>query len=158
MLLPLLIKTPSPCASLRSFGSITTTCLSFEIEFPYADDTVYLAYSRPYPYTKILAHMFDIERKLSALPRYKHQNLREHVMKDVKKSFRRKILRNSVIYERSLLCTTICGLPVPHISITANISWLNNNVSPLRRKVIFVTARVHPGETNASTVFEGFFD
>ena len=27
-----------------------------------------------------------------------------------------------------------------------------------RRKTIFVTARVHPGETNASTVFEGFLD
>ena len=27
-----------------------------------------------------------------------------------------------------------------------------------RRKTIFVTARVHPGETNASTVFEGFVD
>lgn len=27
-----------------------------------------------------------------------------------------------------------------------------------RRQVIFVTSRVHPGETNASTVFEGFLD
>ena len=27
-----------------------------------------------------------------------------------------------------------------------------------RRKTIIVTSRVHPGETNASTVFEGFFD
>lgn len=128
--------------------------MNFDIEFPYADDTIYLAYSRPYTYTKILAHMFDTERKLSALPRYKYQNLKE----DVKKGFRRKILRNSVIYERSLLCTTICGLPVPKISITANKSLLNNQVNPMRRKVIFVTARVHPGETNASTVFEGFLD
>ena len=60
------------------------------------------------------------------------------------------------MYERSLLCTTICGLPVPRITITANKSHLNHQVNPMRRKAIFVTARVHPGETSASTVFEGF--
>ena len=45
--------------------------MNFEIMFPYEDDTVYLAYSRPYQYTKIIANMFDIESRLSALPRYK---------------------------------------------------------------------------------------
>ena len=35
--------------------------INFEIEFPYPDDTVYLAYSQPFPYSKIIAHMFDIE-------------------------------------------------------------------------------------------------
>lgn len=45
--------------------------MNFEIEFPYENDTVYLAYSRPYQYTKIIANMFEIESRLSALPRYK---------------------------------------------------------------------------------------
>ena len=77
---------------------------------------------------------------------------------DVSKGFKRKITRNAVVYERSLLCMTICGLPVPKISITANKSTLNAQVPAARRKTIFVTARVHPGETNASSVFEGFVD
>ena len=42
--------------------------MNFELEFPYEDDTVYLAYSWPYPYSKIIAHMFSVEEKLSALP------------------------------------------------------------------------------------------
>ncbi len=63
-----------------------------------------------------------------------------------------------MIYERSLLCTTICGLPVPKIKITANKASLPNQLPEHKRKTIFVTARVHPGETNASTVFEGFLN
>ena len=40
--------------------------MNFELEFPYANDTVYLAYSQPYTYSQILAHMFEIENKLEA--------------------------------------------------------------------------------------------
>ena len=45
--------------------------MNFEIEFTYENDSVYLAYSRPYQYTKIISNMFEIESRLSALPRYK---------------------------------------------------------------------------------------
>ena len=38
------------------------------MELPYADDTVYLAYSQPYSYSKVIAHMFDIESQISKLP------------------------------------------------------------------------------------------
>ena len=61
--------------------------------------------------------MFDIERKISKLPGGKNVN-------DTKKGFKRKITRNAIVYERSLLCTTICGLPIPKISITSNKSEL----------------------------------
>ena len=62
------------------------------------------------------------------------------------------------MYERTLLCRTICGLPVPKIHLTANKPEKVPLIMQSRRKAIFVTARVHPGETNASTVFEGFVD
>ena len=42
--------------------------MHFELELPYTDDTVYLAYSRPYSYTKIIAHMLEMEEQLSELP------------------------------------------------------------------------------------------
>ena len=38
--------------------------MNFELEFPYEDDTVYIAYSRPYPYSQIIAHMFETEKRL----------------------------------------------------------------------------------------------
>ena len=38
--------------------------MDFELEFPYNNDTVYIAYSRPYPYSKVLASMFAIEERL----------------------------------------------------------------------------------------------
>ena len=41
--------------------------MNFELEFPHEDDTIYLAYSRPYQYSQIIAHMFHVENKLSAI-------------------------------------------------------------------------------------------
>ena len=126
--------------------------MNFEIEFPFPEDTVYLAYSRPYPYSQILAHMFHQEEKLASLA----SDGEKSVTTRNNSSFRCKIVRKAVKYERSLLCRTICGLPVPKILLTANS--LKGGSSLARRQVIFVTARVHPGETNASTVFEGFLN
>ena len=123
--------------------------MTFDLEFPYKDDTVYLAYSRPYPYSKILAAMFDQEEHLRALP----QTSQSFVVEEDKEKLRLKIARKGILYERSLLCKTICGLPMPVIQIT-NSS--NGPVENKKRKVIFITARVHPGETSASTVYEGF--
>ena len=118
--------------------------LNFEIEFPYEDDTVYIAYSRPYPYSQIITHMFETEIKLEkgAANDDKQQEFFTH-----------KITSKSIIYERRLLCRTISGLPVPSISITSPKSYAGT-----KKRIIFVTSRVHPGETNASTVFEGFLD
>ena len=42
--------------------------MTFDLEFPYKDDTVFLAYSRPYPYSKVLASVFDQEEYLRSLP------------------------------------------------------------------------------------------
>ena len=42
--------------------------MNFELEFEHEEDTVYLAYSRPYPYSEILAKMFQTEIKLAELP------------------------------------------------------------------------------------------
>ena len=123
--------------------------MNFELEFPYSDDTVYLAYSRPYPYSKILAEMFSVEEGILNMPALNQGSAPEVEKKD----FKLKIVRKGIVYERRLLCRTICGLPVPHIQVT---SPTNNMVDFKKRKTIFITARVHPGETSASTVYEGF--
>lgn len=131
--------------------------MNFEIEFPHSDDTVYLAYSRPYSYSQIIAHMFEIEKRLMSYPKSKRGSA-PNSPRGKEKPFYKKISGKAFTYERSLLCTSISGLPVPKISITAKKSYLNNQTSFQKRKVLFITARVHPGETNASTVFEGFFE
>ena len=114
--------------------------------------------------------MFSVENKLCALaPKVSgtvsptHADEKKKLRKDVVESVRRfsmKISRPGLEYRRDLLCTTICGLPVPKITITANnltqVAEYEERLS--RRKTIIVTARVHPGETNASSVFEGYLD
>ena len=42
--------------------------MNFDLDFPYEDDTVYIAYSVPYQYSKIIARMFEFEKKLKAKP------------------------------------------------------------------------------------------
>ena len=126
--------------------------MNFEIEFPYNNDTVYLAYSRPYPYTEVITRMLELENKLMNLPK---ANDEQKVITKEKKRFKLKIQRKYFTYERKLLCHTICGLPVPQIYLTGNHTNFSSTTPLQRRKVIIVTARVHPGETNASTVFEG---
>jgi len=61
--------------------------------------------------------------------------------------------KDDLIYERQVLCDSILGLPVPLITITA----LPNKKYPHKKwKCIIVSARVHPGESVASFVFNGF--
>ena len=75
--------------------------MDFTLEFPFNDDTVYIAYSRPYPYSKVLASMFAIEENLTNLPKTNLPN--QNVPKD-KKGFSVNIVRRNITYERSLLC------------------------------------------------------
>lgn len=50
------------------------------------------------------------------------------------------------------LTTTLRGHQVPLVTITSKL----DNAVPIRdRKLVFLTARVHPGETNASWIMKG---
>ena len=131
--------------------------MDFSLELPYEDDTVWLAYARPYPYSQVIAHMFQVEEKLAAFPGC---TIAEGGAEgDDDGGFSLKITHPNFVYERDLLCKTISGLPVPKIYLTAcNKPAVKPHLPWAKREAIFVTARVHPGETNASTVFEGFFD
>ena len=89
--------------------------MNFELEFPYEDDSVYLAYSKPYPYSQIIAHMLETEERLTNEAKKGNCEIRES-----ESNKRLKISSKTMIYERNLLCRTICGLPVPLITVTAN--------------------------------------
>eukprot|EP00347_Sterkiella_histriomuscorum_P012087 403369941 len=53
------------------------------------------------------------------------------------------------------MCLTISGMPLPIITITNP----NSEKKPIqKRQAIFISARVHPGETNSSYVCNGFLN
>merc|ERR1711871_730952 len=54
--------------------------------------------------------------------------------------------------QMTLLCRTLSGLPVPLPTIT-NFSATDDEIK--NRKYIFLSARVHPGETPASFMIDG---
>ena len=57
-------------------------------------------------------------------------------------------------YQRDLMCLSLAGLPIPIITINGTNSIPNVTV---KKPAMFISSRVHPGETNASYVFDGLF-
>ncbi|XP_064634317.1 cytosolic carboxypeptidase 2-like isoform X2 [Lineus longissimus] len=106
----------------KSYYSLTFTC-----EFPYDNDTVYVAHCYPYTYTDLQDYILNI-------------------MNDPVKS---KICKQKV------LCRTLAGNMVYVLTIT---SPSKGPEEVKHKKAVVITARVHPGETNASWMMKGFLD
>ncbi|KAM7017721.1 cytosolic carboxypeptidase 1 isoform 1-T1 [Tautogolabrus adspersus] len=103
--------------------------MTFSTNFSHKDDVCYFAYHYPYTYSTLKMHL----SKLEAL-RTPHIYLRQDV-----------------------LCETLGGNKCPLLTITAMPeSNSNDHICQFRnRPLIFLSARVHPGETNASWVMKG---
>uniref|UniRef100_A0A3B4WEU1 Cytosolic carboxypeptidase 1 n=1 Tax=Seriola lalandi dorsalis TaxID=1841481 RepID=A0A3B4WEU1_SERLL len=103
--------------------------LTFSTSFSHKDDVCYFAYHYPYTYSTLKMHLCKLEA-----------------------------LRTSQIYLRQdVLCETLGGNSCPLLTITAMPdSNSNDHICQFRnRPLIFLSARVHPGETNASWVMKG---
>lgn len=61
------------------------------------------------------------------------------------------IAQQNVYVKMDNLCLTNKNNPVPLITITSNLS----NVPIEKRPIVFLTARVHPGESNSSWIMQG---
>ncbi|XP_076586403.1 cytosolic carboxypeptidase 1 isoform X2 [Chaetodon auriga] len=102
---------------------------TFSISFSHKDDVCYFAYHYPYTYSTLKMHLSKLEA-----------------------------LRTPQIYLRQdVLCETLGGNSCPLVTITAMPeSNSNDHICQFRnRPLIFLSARVHPGETNASWVMKG---
>uniref|UniRef100_A0A7N6A6U9 Cytosolic carboxypeptidase 1 n=1 Tax=Anabas testudineus TaxID=64144 RepID=A0A7N6A6U9_ANATE len=103
--------------------------LTFSTSFSHKDDVCYFAYHYPYTYSTLKMHLSKLEA-----------------------------LRTPQIYLRQdVLCETLGGNACPLLTITAMPeSNSNDHICQFRnRPLIFLSARVHPGETNASWVMKG---
>ncbi|KAK4871843.1 hypothetical protein RN001_015967 [Aquatica leii] len=103
--------------------------LSFSLTFPHSYDFVYFAYHYPYTYSRLI-HL------LEPLPQ----------------------LTSSKIYLKiDRLCKTINNFNgVPLLTITArSLSDGGFEIPYKKRPIVFITGRVHPGESNASWIIEG---
>lgn len=72
--------------------------LSFDYKFEYPDDVVWFAHAVPYTYTEM---------------QYK---VKEHLDNQETKNY----------LQSDILCNTLCGIPVPLLTITENVSTLPN--------------------------------
>ncbi|KAL6480708.1 hypothetical protein MHYP_G00117410 [Metynnis hypsauchen] len=104
--------------------------LTFTVTFRHEEDVCYLAYHYPYTYSALQSHLQVLERSVD--PR-------------------------KVFFRQQTLCNTLAGNACPLITITAcppSRAW--RHLHQLRnRPYVVLTARVHPGESNASWVMRG---
>ncbi|KAM5176482.1 cytosolic carboxypeptidase 4 isoform 1-T1 [Callospermophilus lateralis] len=104
--------------------------LTFVVTFPHDEDVCYLAYHYPYTYSALMTHLDILENSIN--PR-------------------------QVYFRQEVLCHTLGGNPCPLVTITAMPeSSSTDHLEQFRhRPYQVITARVHPGESNASWVMKG---
>ncbi|XP_041966586.1 cytosolic carboxypeptidase 4 isoform X2 [Alosa sapidissima] len=104
--------------------------LTFTVTFQHEEDVCYLAYHYPYTYSALQAHLQMLQQSVD--PR-------------------------KVFFRQQNLCNTLAGNACPLVTITAcpsSRTW--KSLHQLRnRPCVVLTARVHPGESNASWVMKG---
>ncbi|XP_039714379.1 cytosolic carboxypeptidase 4 [Pteropus medius] len=104
--------------------------LTFTVTFPHNEDVCYLAYHYPYTYTTLTTHLDILEKSI-----------------DPKK----------VYFRQEALCQTLGGNSCPLVTISAMPeSDSAHHLEQFRQRPYqVITARVHPGESNASWVMKG---
>ncbi|KAM7003446.1 LOW QUALITY PROTEIN: cytosolic carboxypeptidase 4-like [Tautogolabrus adspersus] len=117
------------CSS-RGRRTSTFYTLTFTVTFKHHEDVCYIAYHYPYTYSALKAHLKELQRCVDP---------------------------SRVFFRQQVLCGTLKGNSCPLVTITAcpsSRSW--RDLHQLRnRPCIVLTARVHPGESNASWVMKG---
>lgn len=94
--------------------------LSFTYTFEYDNDIVFFSHFQPYTYTDLKDYIYSLKRK--GQPDF---------------------IKNSLRVQK--LCDTMQGNTCCVLSISDNVYEAN-----MQKQVIYLTARVHPGESNSS--------
>lgn len=104
--------------------------LSWTLQFPYDSDTCYLAHCYPYTYSRLRRYL----SRITASPAVKSY------------------------CKVRVLCQSLAGNAVYVITVMPQDSGRMDEKDEKTKKAVVVTARVHPGESNASWMMEGFLD
>jgi hypothetical protein len=121
--------------------------LSFTYEVENDDDECYFAYCYPYTYTDLQRYLDNIQSN----------EISNHTHNLNTKSMNHKNNKHvkSTILKRSLLCNTIAKNRCDLLTITNPAATIEDLK---KRSVILISARVHPGETNASFIMHGIIE
>lgn len=127
-------KTNIPSSSFPlSSSSRCYFALSFTFEFKEENDVTYFAYCYPYTFSMLDKHLLDISQN----PDYRHLLKRKTIAESPGKNY------------VELLTIT---------NFKPAEEGKSNRALHDHKKTVFVTARVHPGETPSSFVAEGMID
>ncbi|KAI8469674.1 MAG: hypothetical protein J3K34DRAFT_368919 [Monoraphidium minutum] len=119
---------------LRRRGGGTYATLSFSLTLPRSWDVVHVAHCYPYSYT-------DLQRGLA-------------VLHAAAAAPRPPGAPPAPLLERRVLCSSLAGNAVDLLTITAAAG--DGAAAPVeQRRGVVLSARVHPGETNASWMMKG---
>ncbi|XP_070210608.1 cytosolic carboxypeptidase 1-like isoform X2 [Littorina saxatilis] len=124
------LRSSQTTGGVKGKAYYTTT---FTVRFMHNCDVCYLAYHYPYTYTMLRTHLFQWEGQVD---------------------------QSQVFFRYQNLCETLGGNQVPVLTITAQPrSNMREDVEELwSRPYIFLSGRVHPGESNSSWVMKGTVD
>uniref|UniRef100_A0A8B9WJD6 Cytosolic carboxypeptidase 1 n=1 Tax=Bos mutus grunniens TaxID=30521 RepID=A0A8B9WJD6_BOSMU len=104
--------------------------ITFTVNFPHKDDVCYFAYHYPYTYSTLQMHLQKLESAHNP---------------------------QQIYFRKDVLCETLSGNSCPLVTITAmpESNYYEHICQFRNRPYVFLSARVHPGETNASWVMKG---
>ncbi|GLC39944.1 hypothetical protein PLESTB_001819000 [Pleodorina starrii] len=145
-------------------------CASFTLHFP-VPGTYYVASCYPYTYTDLQDYLEGLQRRLAAessSPSPASQQQRQPPLQpqlaqpqqQQQTSLPSPLLPSALLpppppLVRSVLCYSLTGLRVDLLTIT---DWSSPLEAVRQRECIFITARVHPGETCASWLMQGMLE
>jgi hypothetical protein len=141
---PVSSKSKKSSAGPAESSSSASYTLSFSHIFEKGGDEVMFAYAYPYGYTSLQSSLSRITASLAAR---RSAAAAESVPLHLPES--------SFVFRRELLCRTNAGNECVVLTITAKCS---SDMELVLRPVIFITARVHPGESNSSYVTAGLLE
>lgn len=130
--------------------------LEFDYKFEYENDTVWFATAIPYTYSTLWKYIKSIESKIchTNVNSLNYSNPLNKLKRDYVKSNKSRQPKNKIC-EIKELGKSLGGVSIPLMVIT---DFKCSKETMLKKKIVLLWGRVHPGETNASWIIHGIID